>query len=111
MRYLVAVMLGIALVGTLVCSDARAACPIGSYPWVDNWGNRVCKSFSSGQNTTTQGSLSQCPAGSHPWVDEWGNRICQSFNEGTRYYDTSKGCPIGTYSWVDNWGNKICKPF
>jgi hypothetical protein len=92
-------------------STSNAACPIGSYPWRDKWGTPTCKSFSSGQNTVTQGSLSDCPAGSHPWVDEWGTRICQSFNEGTRYYDTSKGCPTGTYKWVDNWGNKICKAF
>lgn len=91
--------------------SAHAACPVGSYPWANNWGTPVCKSFDTGQNTTTQGSLSQCPAGSHPWVDEWGTSICQSFNQGSRYYDTSKGCPTGTYSWVDNWGNKICKSF
>jgi hypothetical protein len=102
--------LGVIVVGPSA-REANAACPIGSYPWVDNWGTQVCKSFSSGQNTVTQGSLSHCPAGSHPWVDEWGTSVCQSFNEGKRYYDTSKGCPTGTYSWVDNWGNKICKAF
>jgi hypothetical protein len=91
--------------------EACAACPIGSYPWVDKWGTSVCKSFGSGQNTVTQGSLSDCPAGSHPWVDKWGTRICQSFDGGTPYYDTSKSCPTGTHNWVDKWGNQICKPF
>ena len=56
--------------GALATGSAHAACPIGSYPRVDNWGTPVCKSFDSGQNTTRQGSLSQCPAGSHPSVNE-----------------------------------------
>ncbi len=103
-----------ALVGifiTLFVSNTHAACPIGSYPWVDNWGNRVCKSFDTGQNRTTEGSLSNCPIGTHPWVDSWGNRICQSFDGTQRYYDTSKSCPIGTHEWVDRWGNKVCQAF
>ena len=50
--------------GALATGGAHAACPIGSYPRVDNWGIPVCRSFDTGQNTTRQGSLSQCPAGS-----------------------------------------------
>ena len=85
-------------------------CPIGSHPWVDSWGNQICKSFSGG-TTATQGSLDSCPVGSHPGVDNWGNRVCQSFTSNQRFYDTSGGCPTGTYQWVDSWGNRICKPF
>ena len=86
------------------------ACPIGSFPSVDNWGNQICKSF-GGQTTTIQGSVENCPIGSHPWVDSWGNRTCQSFDSGSQYYDTSGGCPIGTHPWVDNWGNQVCQGF
>ncbi len=102
------------LVGMLIvllASESHALCPVGSYPWADKWGNRVCKSFNTRQNRTTEGSLSNCPIGSHPWVDSWGNKICQSFDGAQRYYDTSKGCPIGTHPWVDGWGNNVCQPF
>ena len=112
MKRLTMMSLGLLLaLGALATGSAHAACPIGSFPRVDNWGTPVCKSFDGGQNTTRQGSLSQCPAGAHPWVDEGGSRICQFFNQDARYYDTSKGCPTGTYSWVDDWGNKICTAF
>ena len=52
-------------------------CPIGSHPWVDNWGNRICKSFQGGQefHDTSKG----CPIGMHPWVDKWGNPVCKKF--------------------------------
>src|SRR5713101_1788665 len=56
---LLGTVLGFLVVG-LPIGHARAECPIGSYPWVDNWGNRVCKSFDTGHNTTTEGSLSKC---------------------------------------------------
>jgi hypothetical protein len=88
-----------------------AECPIGSYPWVDNWGNQICRTFGSGQTTTIQGSLDNCPVGTHPWIDDWGNKICRSFSGNRQYYDTSGGCPIGTYEWTDNWGNPVCKRF
>jgi hypothetical protein len=95
----------------LPTSAALADCPIGSFPWVDNWGNKICKRFDDGSTATTQGSLNNCPAGTHPWVDNWGNRICQAFQGGQQYYDTSAGCPIGTFKWVDTWGNPVCKSF
>jgi hypothetical protein len=94
MKHLTMMSLGLLLAfGALATGSAHAACLIGSYPRVDNWGIPVCKSFDTGQNTTRQGSLSQCPGGSHPWVDERGSRICQFFNQEVHYYDTSKGCP------------------
>jgi hypothetical protein len=96
--------------GTIVSANAQQ-CPIGSYPWVDSWGNEICKGFGTGQTTTIQGDLENCPVGTHPWVDNWGNQVCQSFNGGTQYYDTSQGCPVGTYQWVDNWGNQVCRRF
>lgn len=102
------------LVGVLAFAAAFAAiaaCPVGSYPWIDQWGNQICKRFDSGQTTTIQGSTQNCPTGTHPWVDEWGNAICKSFQGNQQYYDTSKGCPAGTYPWVDDWGNRVCKRF
>jgi hypothetical protein len=96
--------------GTVVNANAQQ-CPIGSFPWVDSWGNQICKSFGTGQTTTIQGNLDNCPTGTHPWVDNWGNQVCQSFNGGQQYYDTSPGCPVGTYPWVDNWGNQVCRQF
>lgn len=95
----------------LQTSLALAACPIGTHPWVDKWGNNICKRLSDGSAATTEGSLDNCPAGTHPWVDSWGNRVCQAFSGGQNLYDTSRGCPIGTYQWVDSWGNNICKQF
>ena len=90
---------------------AFAACPLGSYPWVDSWGNNICKSFGSGATRSTEGSLDNCPTGSYPWTDSWGNRICRAFGGGGDSYDTSKGCPTGFYSWTDSWGNATCKRF
>jgi hypothetical protein len=113
MKRLTMMSLGLLLaIGALAIGSAYAACPIGSYPWMDKWGTPTCRSFSTGQDETTHGSLERCPAGSYPWTDPWGTKICKSFDEGgPSYYDTSKGCPMGTYNWVDNWGNKICKAF
>ena len=103
------ILIGLSLVLSVPASDA--ACPVGSYPWVDNWGNHICKSFETGQPQSSEGSLVRCPVGSYPWVDQWGTKICQSFDNGQRYYDTSRGCPTGSYPWTDSWGNKICKFF
>jgi hypothetical protein len=102
------------IVATIFVAGVAAnagACPIGSFPSVDNWGNQICKTLDTGQTTTIQGSVENCPVGTHPWVDTWGNKICQSFTGGSQYYDASGGCPIGMYQWVDNWGNKICRSF
>jgi len=68
----------------IMCSGSavHAACPIGSFPWMDSWGNPICKSFSTGATQTitpAPGSVGGCPVGSHPWVDAWGNPVCQSF--------------------------------
>ena len=86
-------------------------CPIGSYAWVDNWGNQICKRFNGGSTSVIEGSRQNCPTGSHPWVDNWGNSICKSFSGNQQYYDTSRGCPTGSFEWVDNWGNAVCKFF
>ena len=53
-------------------SGAEAACPVGSYPWVDEWGNHICKRFGSGGTSTIEGSSGRCPTGSYPWRDSWG---------------------------------------
>jgi hypothetical protein len=99
---------GIVLV---LSAAAEAACPTGTYPWVDSWGNRTCRSFSDNQDRTTQSGPTGCPNGSYPWVDSWGNRICQSFDSRSRYYDTSQRCPVGSFPWADQWGNRTCKFF
>jgi hypothetical protein len=93
------------------CLALAQNCPIGSHPWIDSWGNQICKSFDSGRATTIEGSLENCPIGTHPWVDSWGNRICKSFQGGQEFHDTSRGCPIGTYPFIDNWGNQACNRF
>ena len=99
----------IALLLTLQASTAFA-CPIGSFPSVNSWGNQICKTFGEGSTSTIQGGLANCPVGSHPGVDSWGNQVCQSFGGGS-YYDTSRGCPTGSYPSVDSWGNQTCKFF
>ena len=86
-----------------------ADCPVGSYEWTDQWGNKICKRFDTGATTSIQGSKENCPVGTNLWTDKWGNKICKDFNTGKQYYDTSKGCPTGSYPWTDDWGNPICK--
>ncbi len=103
-RISVAIILCLMMIGS-----ANAACPIGTYEWVDKWGNRICKSFSSGKTNSIQGNTKNCPTGTYQSIDEWGNTICRSFRGNQKYYDTSKDCPIGSYEWVDEWGNSICK--
>ncbi len=105
------VLLTFLLLATVASSAFGQECPVGSYPWVDAWGNRICKSFDTGRTTTIEGDLKNCPTGTYPWSDEWGNRICKSFEGGQKFYDTSKGWPVGTYPWVDGWGNRVCKKF
>jgi hypothetical protein len=64
-------------------TETATTCPIGSHPWVDNWGNKICKRFEDGSTATIQSSTPDgCPVGSYPWVDNWGNRICQSWGGG-----------------------------
>ena len=99
------------LVVTIHAGPALAGCPTGSYEWTDGWGNRICKSFDTGQTRTIEGSTKDCPTGTYQWVDSWGNPICKAFKGDAQYYDTSEKCPIGTYEWVDKWGNKVCKRF
>ena len=90
---------------------ALADCPTGSYDWVDDWGNKICKSFDSGATQSIEGGTDNCPTGTYAWSDSWGNSICKSFSSGQEFHDTSKGCPTGTYQWTDNWGNPVCKKF
>ncbi len=113
MKYLISASLISVVVFLFFASpDAWALqCPAGSHPWVDNYGNDICKSFGSGRTIIKEGSLDNCPTGTHLWVDNWGNRICKNFKGNQKYYDTSKGCPIGTYEWVGKWGNRVCKRF
>jgi len=110
-RTAVLLLATIALVVVTFHSGFAQQCPVGSYLWVDNWGNRICKRFDTGETTTVEGNIENCFPGTYPWVDEWGSRICKGFKSGQQYYDTSKGCPIGTYQWIDNWGNPVCVRF
>lgn len=113
-------LFALCLVGLLTTLAAPAfaqqQCPIGSYPWVDSWGNQTCKRHGDGSTATTQAPRGMtCPTGSFPWVDSWGNKICRTHDTPSKprtdYYDTSKGCPVGTYQSVDSWGNNVCKKF
>jgi hypothetical protein len=97
-------------------SQAQTQCPIGTYAWVDSWGNQTCRRFSDGSDAVTRTPPNaSCPNGSYPWTDSWGNRICRSYQQPNRpqtdYYDTSRGCPIGMYEWRDNWGNRVCRRY
>jgi len=112
MRATVAVAGIIASLFILASGPALAIqCPIGSYEWIDSWGNAICKSFGNEGTQSIEGSTTNCPTGTYKWVDNWGNSICKSFNGGNEYIDTSKGCPVGYYQWVDSWGNQVCKAF
>src|SRR5207249_6026137 len=87
-----------AVVFALVVATPGHACPIGSYPWVDSWGNSICKRFDDDSTATVRrnpNGPSGCPVGSYPWVDSWGNRVCRG--EDGNAYDTSHGGPIGSY--------------
>lgn len=91
-------------------------CRPGSYPALDDFGNKVCKRLSDGDTVSTQVPRGQvCPAGAYPTLDSYGNRICRSEATPTRprtdYYDTSKGCPTGSFQTLDSFGNKVCKAF
>ncbi|HEX2858585.1 MAG TPA: hypothetical protein VHP58_00010 [Alphaproteobacteria bacterium] len=86
-------------------------CSVGTYPWTDEWGNKICKSFTDGETRSVQVKDGDCPIGSHPSMDKWGNKTCDSFTKKETYYDTSKGCPIGMHPSVDKWGNPACTPF
>ena len=52
-------------------------CPIGSYPWIDEWGNKICKTYQGDQQYYD--TSKSCPIGTYPWVDQWGNRACEKF--------------------------------
>ena len=110
MKKLIITLMTIFLVGCLV-GVANAGCPAGSYPSVDKWGNSICKSWSSGETNSIQGSIENCPPGTYRSIDGWGNPVCKSWEGNKQYHDTSKGCPAGTYPWTDTWGNSICKKY
>jgi hypothetical protein len=86
-----------------------AACPPGSFPGFDNFGNSICKNFDDGGTRSIQNRGRGCPAGTIPDFDNFGNQNCKSLNSGQRFYDTSKGCPTGTIAGFDNFGNQVCK--
>lgn len=86
-------------------------CNPGTYQWTDEWGNRICKSFESGNTQSVEVKSGECPVGSHPSMDKWGNKTCDSFTKKETYYDTSKGCPIGMHPGMDKWGSPSCVPF
>jgi hypothetical protein len=93
-----------------LAGTALAACPAGSYPALDNWGNQICKAFGGNTVTVAPGSSGGCPNGSYPTLDSRGNQMCQEFGRGGRtYYETSKGCPSGSYPSLDSWGNPVCR--
>ena len=108
------VIISVAMLAMTAGEAAAINCPVGSMPWVDTWGNQICRSLGGG-TTAIEGSLSECPIGTHPGVDSWGNQVCKSFQTpaapSRQYYDTSRGCPIGTFEWTDMWGNATCKRF
>jgi len=115
MKIAAALILAALFAGGVTPAQAQQ-CPVGSAPWVDTWGNRICRRMDDGSTATTELPRGQtCPTGATPWVDNFGNRICRSMalpgQPRTDYYDTSKGCPAGTHEWIDKWGNKVCKPF
>ena len=94
--------------------QARQQCPMGSSPWVDKWGNNICRRHSDQSTSRVEVPRGQtCPTGSYQWTDTWGNKVCRSHaTSGERprdTYDTSKGCPIGSAPWTDKWGNPVCK--
>jgi hypothetical protein len=89
---------------------AAMTCPVGSFPWTDQWGNNICRDM-AGRTTLIETRVGSCPLGTHPWVDRWGNAVCQQIGGSQQFHDTSKGCPLGTYPWPDSWGNPGCKAF
>ena len=78
MRTIIVVLVIVSAWVAALPAPVHAGCPTGSYPFVDNWGNNICRSFDDGGTRSIEGSLSRCPTGTHPWVDSWGNQICQS---------------------------------
>lgn len=91
-------------------SAAWAACPLGTFPSLDNFGNQICKRFDTGATDSVRVPAGQCPNGSHKAVDEYGNHICESYTgDRQRYYDTSKGCPNGFIPFPDEFGRMGCK--
>lgn len=98
---------------TMLATPAMAGCPTGSYPWVDSWGNEICRAFGSGNTVTISPPAGGgCPYGTFPTRDSWGTAICKEFGRsGQSYYDTSRGCPAGTFQTIDSWGNPACKSF
>ncbi len=92
-------------------SSQPLKCNAGDYPWTDEWGNRICKSFENGNTRSVEVKSGECPIGSHPSMDKWGNKTCDSFTKNETYYDTSKGCPVGMHPGMDKWGTPSCVPF
>jgi hypothetical protein len=93
----------------LVPVQAWAACPPGTFPFIDTFGNNICKSFDGGATRSIEGNTRNCPPGTLPAMDRYGNNVCQSIQNGQRFYDTSRGCPAGTIPWVDTYGNDVCR--
>lgn len=62
--------LAVLVVGPLA-RESHAACPIGSYPWVDNWGTSVCKSFGGGAEYGHAGKFERLPR----WLSSVGGQM------------------------------------
>ena len=86
-----------------------AACPVGTMPGFDNFGNQICKDMQTGDTRSVQGSVRNCPPGTHFDIDQFGNKVCKSFDTGLQFYDTSEGCPVGFIQAFDNFGKPTCR--
>ena len=88
---------------------APATCPIGSFPSMDMFGNKICQGGSGHPVTAEVNLATGCPNGAFLSIDNFGNRVCKSMDNKTIYYDTSHGCPIGTHLGMDMYGNQACQ--
>lgn len=39
------IILAMAIILVATSSAFAIQCPVGSFPWQDNWGNKICKFF------------------------------------------------------------------
>ena len=65
------IILAMAIILVATSSAFAIQCPVGSFPWQDNWGNKICKRFGNGGTANIQGSLAKCPTGTFRWADKW----------------------------------------
>lgn len=91
----------------IILALSTVVCGWGQLPYIDEYGNSICRDVQTGQVRAIDGDTSRCPTGTLSRLTPQGP-ACVSADGSARYFDDRGPCPIGTYPGIDYKGNRAC---